>query len=102
MHLYLIQYEIFQLIILILSDDFQVFYWSSSSMQRGIEMLGVRVTCGSRHRLSLVPGSDSLIRRARAVWATMYMNCDLNDVEIWLKTPAQQARGETDGDEVSL
>ncbi|XP_045785889.1 protein KIAA0100 [Maniola jurtina] len=70
--------------------NLQVFYWQSSSMQRGIEMLGVRVTCGSRHRLSLVQGSDSLIRRARAVWATLYMNCDLNDAEIWLKTPAQR------------
>ncbi|XP_047512381.1 protein KIAA0100 [Pieris napi] len=79
--------------------NLQVFYWSSSSMQRGIEMLGVRVTCGSRHRLSLVPGSDSLIRRARAVWATLYMNCDLNDVEIWLKTPAQQAHEEKADDE---
>ncbi|CAG4913256.1 unnamed protein product [Colias eurytheme] len=79
--------------------NLQVFYWSSSSMQRGIEMLGVRVTCGSRHRLSLVPGSDALIRRARAVWATLYMNCDLNDVEIWLKTPAQQPHEEKDGEE---
>ncbi|XP_032513347.2 protein hobbit [Danaus plexippus] len=69
--------------------NLQVFYWSSSSMQRGIEMLCVRVTCGSRHRLSLVPGGDSLIRRARALWATLYMNCELNDAEIWLKTAAQ-------------
>ncbi|XP_052737818.1 protein hobbit [Bicyclus anynana] len=70
--------------------NLQVFYWSSSSMQRGIEMLGVRVTCGARHRLALVAGGDALIRRARAVWATLYMNCDLNDAEIWLKTPAQR------------
>ncbi|CAG5051041.1 unnamed protein product [Parnassius apollo] len=68
--------------------NLQVFYWSSSSMQRGIEMLGVRVTCGSRHRLSLVPTDDGLVRRPRAIWTTVYMNCDLNDAEIWLKTPA--------------
>ncbi|CAK1581481.1 unnamed protein product [Parnassius mnemosyne] len=68
--------------------NLQVFYWSSSSMQRGIEMLGVRVTCGSRHRLSLVPTDDGLVRRPRALWTTVYMNCDLNDAEIWLKTPA--------------
>lgn len=66
----------------------QVFYWSSSSMQRGIEMLGVRVTCGSRHRLALVAANDGLVRRPRANWTTVYMNCDLNDAEIWLKTPA--------------
>ncbi|KAJ2953031.1 hypothetical protein O0L34_g7420 [Tuta absoluta] len=68
--------------------NLQVFYWSSSSMQRGIEMLGVRVTCGSKHHLSLVPTHDGLIRRPRANWTTVYMNCDLNDAEIWLKTPA--------------
>ncbi|XP_046965412.1 protein KIAA0100 [Vanessa cardui] len=71
--------------------NLQVFYWSSSSMQRGIEMRGARVTCGARHRLALVANSDALLRRARAVWATLYMNCDLNDAEIWLKTPAQPA-----------
>ncbi|XP_072943590.1 protein hobbit [Epargyreus clarus] len=82
--------------------NLQVFYWSSSSMQRGIEMLGVRVTCGSRHRLSLVAGSDALLRRARAVWATLYMNCDLNDAEIWLKTPAPPPHtDDKDGDEKS-
>ncbi|CAH2086030.1 unnamed protein product [Euphydryas editha] len=69
--------------------NLQVFYWSSSSMQRGIEMRCARVTCGSRHRLALVAGGDALLRRARAVWGTLYMNCDLNDAEIWLKTPAQ-------------
>ncbi|XP_052757445.1 protein hobbit [Galleria mellonella] len=68
--------------------NLQVFYWSSSSMQRGIEMLGVRVTCSSKHRLSLVAANDGLVRRPRANWTTVYMNCDLNDAEIWLKTPA--------------
>ncbi|XP_028158685.1 protein KIAA0100-like, partial [Ostrinia furnacalis] len=71
--------------------NLQVFYWSSSSMQRGIEMLGVRVTCGSKHRLTLVPASDGLLRRPRANWTTVYMNCDLNDAEIWLKTTAAVA-----------
>ncbi|XP_053625203.1 protein hobbit [Plodia interpunctella] len=66
--------------------NLQVFYWQSSSMQRGIEMLGVRVTCGSKHHLSLVPCNDGLVRRPRANWTTVYMNCDLNDAEIWLKT----------------
>ncbi|XP_063359180.1 protein hobbit [Cydia amplana] len=78
--------------------NLQVFYWSSSSMQRGIEMLGVRVTCGSKHRLSLVKTSDNLVRRPRANWTTGYMNCDLNDAEIWLKTPVAMP-DDRDGDE---
>lgn len=76
----------------------KVFYWSSSSLQRGIEMLGVRVTCGSKHRLSLVATNDGLVRRPRANWTTVYMNCDLNDAEIWLKNMAAK---EKEGDEVS-
>ncbi|RVE45263.1 hypothetical protein evm_010085 [Chilo suppressalis] len=78
--------------------NLQVFYWSSSSMQRGIEMLCARVTCGSKHRLSLVPSTDGLVRRPRANWTTVYMNCDLNDAEIWLKTTAPS----TDKDENSV
>ncbi|XP_075969988.1 bridge-like lipid transfer protein family member hobbit isoform X2 [Anticarsia gemmatalis] len=78
--------------------NLQVFYWSSSSLQRGIEMLGVRVTCGSKHRLSLVATNDGLVRRPRANWTTVYMNCDLNDAEIWLKTLAAE---EKEGDEYS-
>ncbi|KAH9629250.1 hypothetical protein HF086_008332 [Spodoptera exigua] len=78
--------------------NLQVFYWSSSSLQRGIEMLGVRVTCGSKHRLSLVATNDGLVRRPRANWTTVYMNCDLNDAEIWLKTLAAD---EKDGEEYS-
>ncbi|CAG9784045.1 unnamed protein product [Diatraea saccharalis] len=78
--------------------NLQVFYWSSSSMQRGIEMLCARVTCGSKHRLTLVPSSDGLVRRPRANWTIVYMNCDLNDAEIWLKTTAPA----NDKDEVTL
>lgn len=63
-------------------------------------MLGVRVTCGSKHRLSLVATNDGLVRRPRANWTTIYMNCDLNDAEIWLKTPAPVA-DDKESDEVS-
>ncbi|KAJ8725941.1 hypothetical protein PYW08_004124 [Mythimna loreyi] len=78
--------------------NLQVFYWSSSSLQRGIEILGVRVTCGSKHRLSLVATNDGLVRRPRANWTTVYMNCDLNDAEIWLKALAADER---EGEEYS-
>lgn len=55
-------------------------------MQRGIEIVGLRVTCGSKHSLSLVPTNDGLVRRPRANWTTVYMNCELTDAEIWLKS----------------
>lgn len=83
----------------------KVFYWSSSSLQRGIEILGVRVTCCSKHQLVLVPTTDGLVRRPRANWATVYMNCDLNDAEIWLKTLAasnEYKENEKENDDVSV
>ncbi|XP_037302921.1 protein KIAA0100 [Manduca sexta] len=80
--------------------NLQVCYWSSSSLQRGIEVLGARVNCGSKHRLTLVPTTDGLVRRPRANWTTGYMNCDITDAEIWLKTLAS-ASDDKEGDELS-
>lgn len=65
---------------------FHVRYWMSSSMQRGFEVLGGRVTCSSEHTLSLVPIDDGLKHRPRSEWSVMYMNCESNDAEIWLKS----------------
>jgi len=42
------------------------------------------------HTLSLVPIDDGLKHRARAEWAIMYMNCEFNDAEIWLKSALQE------------
>ncbi|XP_037869242.1 protein hobbit [Bombyx mori] len=68
--------------------NLQVCYWSSSSLQRGIELCGGRVTCGAKHALRLEPAPGPLRRRPRALWAAHYLTCDLNDAEIWLKTRA--------------
>lgn len=65
---------------------FQVIYWMSHALQRGFELNGGRVTFSSEHTLSLSDIDDGLKHRKRADWATMYMNCELNDTEIWLKS----------------
>lgn len=66
--------------------QFQVVYWMSHALHRGFELNGGRVTFSSEHMLSLYPIDDGLIHRPRAEWTTMYMNCELNDAEIWLKS----------------
>lgn len=58
----------------------------SHALHRGFELNGGRVSFSSEHTLSLHPIDDGLIHRPRADWATMYMNCELNDAEIWLKS----------------
>lgn len=58
----------------------------SHALHRGFELNGGRVTFSSEHTLTLYPNDDGLIHRPRADWQTMYMNCELNDAEIWLKS----------------
>lgn len=58
----------------------------SHALHRGFELNGGRVTFSSEHTLTLYPIDDGLTHRPRAEWATMYMNCELNDTEIWLKS----------------
>uniref|UniRef100_A0A6B2EIM8 FMP27/BLTP2/Hobbit GFWDK motif-containing RBG unit domain-containing protein n=1 Tax=Phlebotomus kandelakii TaxID=1109342 RepID=A0A6B2EIM8_9DIPT len=65
---------------------FQVLYWISHALNRGFELNGGRVSFSSEHTLTLYPIDDGLIHRPRADWSTMYMNCELNDTEIWLKS----------------
>ncbi|XP_034174708.2 bridge-like lipid transfer protein family member hobbit [Osmia lignaria lignaria] len=66
---------------------FHVSYWMSFAMQRGFEVTGGRVACSSEHNLSLHPiDEDGLIHRPRAEWSVVYMNCELSDAEIWLKS----------------
>lgn len=40
--------------------------------------------------LSLVPVDDGLTHRPKAEWSIVYMNSDLNDSEIWLKSALQE------------
>ncbi|XP_058120058.1 protein hobbit [Anopheles ziemanni] len=65
---------------------FQIFYWMSHALNRGFQLSGGRITFSSEHTLTLLPIDDGLIHRPRADWSVMYMNCELNDAEIWLRT----------------
>ncbi|XP_020279424.1 protein KIAA0100 [Pseudomyrmex gracilis] len=69
---------------------FHVNYWMSFAMQRGFEVTGGRVACSSEHNLSLYPIDDGLRHRPRAEWSVVYMNCELSDAEIWLKSALQE------------
>jgi len=69
---------------------FHVNYWMSFAMQRGFEVTGGRVACSSEHNLALHPIDDGLIHRPRAEWSIVYMNCELSDAEIWLKSALQK------------
>lgn len=83
---------------------FQVCYWMSFSMQRGCELFGGRLSSSSgkifkifltshisliylvEHTLSLVTNDDGLKHRPKAEWSVVYMNSELNDFEMWLKS----------------
>ncbi|CAG9838728.1 unnamed protein product [Diabrotica balteata] len=65
---------------------FQVCYWMSFAMQRGCELFGGRLSSSSEHTLSLVAIDDGLKHRPKAEWSVVYMNSELNDFEIWLKS----------------
>lgn len=79
---------------------FQIFYWMSHALNRGFQLNGNRITLSSEHTLTLSPIDDGLIHRPRADWAIMYMNCELNDAEIWLRTTTISDR--TDGSSESI
>lgn len=71
-------------------QHFQVHYWMSFALQRGFELFGQRVSISSEHTLNLVSSfEDDLKHRARPVWSVGYMNCELMDTEIWLKSALQ-------------
>ncbi|KAK0160967.1 hypothetical protein PV328_008311 [Microctonus aethiopoides] len=74
---------------------FHVSYWMSFAMQRGFEVTGGRVTCSSEHNLALYPVDDGLIHRLRAEWSVIYMNCELSDAEIWLKSSLEEEEEST-------
>ncbi|XP_017843588.2 LOW QUALITY PROTEIN: protein KIAA0100 [Drosophila busckii] len=65
---------------------FQVLYWMSHALHKGFQLNGRRVSFGSEYSLTLNAIDDGLIHRPRADWGTIYMNCELNDAEIWLKS----------------
>uniref|UniRef100_A0A1A9X0V8 FMP27/BLTP2/Hobbit GFWDK motif-containing RBG unit domain-containing protein n=1 Tax=Glossina brevipalpis TaxID=37001 RepID=A0A1A9X0V8_9MUSC len=65
---------------------FQVLYWMSHARHKGFQLNGGRVSFGSEYLFTLSPFNDDLIHRPRAEWSIVYMNCELNDAEIWLKS----------------
>ncbi|KAL1132826.1 hypothetical protein AAG570_010778 [Ranatra chinensis] len=65
---------------------FQIHYWMSYAMQRGLELTGESISFSSEHLLSLVPIADNLIHRPRAEWSVVYMTCELHNAEIWLRS----------------
>lgn len=69
--------------------QFQVCYWMSFSMHRGCELFGGRLSSSSEHSLSLIAIDDGLKHRPKAEWSIVYMNSELTDSEIWLKTALQ-------------
>ncbi|XP_063241781.1 protein hobbit isoform X2 [Bacillus rossius redtenbacheri] len=79
--------------LLLALHQFQVHYWMSFAKQRGFELSGGRISSSSEHLLTLVPVAGVLKRRPRAEWTIVYMNCDLNDAEIWLKSALPEEAG---------
>lgn len=69
---------------------FQVCYWMSFAMQRGCELIGEKLSSSSEHTLSLIPLEDGLKHRPKAEWSIMYMNSELTNAEIWLKSALQE------------
>lgn len=66
--------------------SFQVCYWMSHALHRGFQLNGGRISYSSEHMLALSPIDDGLIHRPRADWSILYMNCEFNDAEIWLRS----------------
>lgn len=61
-------------------------YWSSFNHTYGCEIIGGLLSHGAQHTLSLAPFDDGLHRRPRPVWSMTYMNSEISDVEIWLRS----------------
>ena len=58
----------------------------SVSMQRGFELNCGRLTLSSEHALRLVPVDDGLKHRPRADWSVVFLNCELQEAEVWLQS----------------
>lgn len=81
---------------------FQIYYWMSHALNRGFQLNGGRVSLSSEHTLSLNPIDDGLIHRTRSDWDIVYMNCELNDAEIWLRTSLNEKNDSNSDDNIHL
>lgn len=77
---------------------FQVCYWMSHALHRGFQLNGGRISYSSEHMLALNPIDDGLIHRPRADWSILYMNCELNDAEIWLRSVTNSDKTDSSSD----
>ncbi|GBN08188.1 Protein KIAA0100, partial [Araneus ventricosus] len=63
---------------------FKIIYWMSFAKQRGLELIGGRLSLSTEHTLTLTNINDGLRHRPRANWNIGYLNSELSDSEIWL------------------
>lgn len=82
--------------------SFQVCYWMSHALHRGFQLNGGRISYSSEHTLTLNPVDDGLIHRQRADWSILYMNCELNDAEIWLRSVENNSGDKNDSSSESI
>ena len=81
--------------------SFQVCYWMSHALHRGCQLNGGRISYSSEHMLALNPiVDDGLIHRPRADWSILYMNCELNDAEVWLRSVTNSDKTDTSSENI--
>lgn len=81
--------------------SFQVCYWMSHALHRGFQLNGGRISYSSEHMLALNPiVDDGLIHRPRADWSILYMNCELNDAEIWLRSVTNSDKADSSSENI--
>jgi hypothetical protein len=80
--------------------SFQVCYWMSHALHRGFQLNGGRISYSSEHQLALVPFDDGLIHRPKADWCILYMNCELNDTEIWLRSVTNSDKNDSSSESI--
>lgn len=80
---------------------FQVCYWMSHALHRGFQLNGGRISYSSEYSLALNPIDDGLLHRPRADWTVLYMNCELNDAEIWLRSVTNTDRNDSSSESIS-
>jgi Golgi-body localisation protein domain/RNA pol II promoter Fmp27 protein domain len=80
--------------------SFQVCYWMSHALHRGFQLNGGRISYSSEHMLALNQIDDGLIHRQRADWSINYMNCELNDAEIWLRSVTNSDKNDSSSESI--
>jgi hypothetical protein len=80
--------------------SFQVCYWMSHALHRGFQLNGGRISYSSEHMLAINPLDDGLIHRPRADWSILYMNCELNDAEIWLRSVTNSDKNDSSSESI--